>query len=153
MEKITKIGKKGLDLIKKWEGFRSKPYLCPAGVPTIGYGSTRYDNGKRVNTFDREITEKRAEELLLNTLSQFELAIDAYCRDEITQNQFDALVSLCYNIGAGNFKSSTLLKLVNNNPNDPKIRDAFMLWCYAAKIKLKGLEMRRQEEADLYFTV
>jgi lysozyme len=150
--KITKISKKGLDLIKKFEGLKLKPYLCSAGVPTIGYGNTLYENGKKVSLKDTIITEQRATELLSNSLQNLEQHVDSFCRDDINQNQFDALVSFAFNLGPYNLKSSTLLKKVNKNPNDPTIRDEFMRWTKAGGKVLKGLVERRQCEADLYFS-
>ena len=150
--KITKISKKGLDLIKKFEGLKLKPYLCSAGVPTIGYGNTLYENGKKVSLKDTIITEQRATELLSNSLQNLEQHVDSFCRDDINQNQFDALVSFAFNLGPYNLKSSTLLKKVNKNPNDPNIRDEFMRWTKAGGKVLKGLVERRKCEADLYFS-
>lgn len=149
--KIIKSSSDLLKLIKQFEGFKSKPYLCPAGVPTIGYGSTRYIDGRKVSLSDKPITELEAVELLKSTLSQYELAVDAYCRDDINQNQFDALTDFAYNLGNGNLKSSTLLKKLNANPNDPTIRDEFMKWNKADGKVLAGLTARRKAEADLYF--
>ena len=150
--KITKISKKGLDLIKKFEGLKLKPYLCSAGVPTIGYGNTLYENGKKVSLKDTIITEQRATELLSNSLQNLEQHVDSFCRDDINQNQFDALVSFAFNLGPYNLKSSTLLKKVNKNPNDPTIRNEFMRWTKAGGKVLKGLVERRKCEADLYFS-
>lgn len=151
--KITRTGPKGVNLIKEFEGFRSKPYLCPANVPTVGYGSTYYPTGKKVTLNDPEISEQYAVQLLISVLDTFEKAVDSYCRDDINQDQFDALVSFAYNLGTGNLKSSTLLKKVNANPNDPTIRDEFMKWVNGGGKKLPGLVRRRQAEADLYFGV
>jgi len=151
--KITKTGQKGLKLIKEFEGFRSKPYLCSANVPTIGYGATYYPSGKKVTLNDQPITEEYAVQLLSTMLDTFEKAVDSFCRDDINQDQFDALVSFAYNLGNGSLKSSTLLKKVNANPNDPTIRDEFMKWVNAGGKKLPGLVRRRQAEADLYFGV
>jgi lysozyme len=150
--KITKISKKGLDLIKKFEGLKLKPYLCSAGVPTIGYGNTLYENGKKVSLKDTIITEQRATELLSHSLKNLEQHVDSFCRDDINQNQFDALVSFAFNLGPYNLKSSTLLKKVNKNPNDPTIRNEFMRWTKAGGKVLKGLVERRKCEADLYFS-
>jgi len=150
--KITKIGTKGLDLIKSFEGLKLKPYLCPANVPTVGYGSTFYENDKKVKLTDPSITEQRASELLLDSLKGFERYVDSYCRDDINQNQFDALVSFCYNLGPANLKSSTLLKKANVNPNDPTIEQEFLRWNKAGGRALKGLTKRRQAESDLYFS-
>jgi lysozyme len=150
--KITKIGTKGLDLIKSFEGLKLKPYLCPANVPTVGYGSTFYENDKKVKLTDPSITEQRASELLLDSLRGFERYVDSYCRDDINQNQFDALVSFCYNLGPANLKSSTLLKKANVNPNDSTIAQEFLKWNKAGGKALKGLTKRRQAESDLYFS-
>jgi len=150
--KITKIGKKGLELIKSFEGLKLKPYLCDAGVPTIGFGNTFYENGKKVTLNDQVITEQRAVELLEYSLLKFEQYVDSYSRDDINQNQFDALVSFCYNLGPVNLKNSTLLKKVNKNPNDITIRNEFMKWNKAGGRALKGLTKRRTAEADLYFS-
>jgi len=150
--KITKIGSKGLELIKSFEGLRLKPYLCSAGVPTIGYGNTFYENKKKVTLKDPAITEERAVELLAWSLSGFEQYVDSYCIDIISQNQFDALVSFCYNVGPANLKSSTLLKKVNANPNDPTIRAEFLKWNKGGGRVLAGLTRRRTAEADLYFS-
>jgi lysozyme len=150
--KITKIGTKGLDLIKSFEGLKLKPYLCPAKVPTVGYGSTFYENDKKVKLTDPSITEQRASELLLDSLKGFERYVDSYCRDDINQNQFDALVSFCYNLGPANLKSSTLLKKANVNPNDPTIAQEFLRWNKAGGRALKGLTKRRQAESNLYFS-
>ena len=150
--KITKIGPAGLKLIKLFEGFSAKPYLCPAKVPTIGYGSTRYINGIKVTLQDSPITEIQGEHLLLGTLNFYEQTVDAYCIDTLNQNQFDALVSFAYNVGPANLKMSTLLKKVNNNINDPSIKNEFMKWVKGGGKKLPGLVKRREAEATLYFS-
>ena len=149
--KITRVSTVGIELIKSFEGFSSKPYLCPAKVPTIGYGNTFYPNGKKVTMADKPITEKQATEFLAATLLTFEKYVDTYCIDTITQNQFDALVSFCYNLGPANLKSSTLLKKVNKNANDETIRAEFMKWVKAGGKTLQGLVRRREAEANLYF--
>ncbi len=149
--KITKISENGINLIKSFEGFSSKPYLCPAKICTIGYGATFYPNGKKVTMKDPPITEKIGTELLESMLVKFEQYVDSYCVDTVNQNQFDALVSFCYNLGPNNLKSSTLLKKVNANPNDPTIEAEFMKWVKAGGRTLKGLVRRREAEAKLYF--
>lgn len=150
--KITKISTKGLELIKKYEGFSSKPYLCPAKVPTIGYGSTYYEDGSKVKLTDSPITQERATLLLESLLVSFEKAVDSYCIDTINQSQFDALCSFAYNCGVGNLKSSTLLKKVNVNPDNPTIKDEFLKWTKGGGKSIPGLIRRRTEEAQLYFS-
>jgi len=149
--KITKVSNNLIELIKKFEGFSKIPYLCPANVPTIGYGSTRYANGVKVTLKDNPITELQAIELLKDTLKQYELAVDSYCRDDINQNQFDALVDFAYNCGNANLKSSTLLKKVNANPNDITIGLEFAKWNKGGGKILNGLVKRRAAESELYF--
>lgn len=150
--KVTKASQKGLDLIKRFEGLKLKPYQCPAGIPTIGYGNTYYPSGAKVKLTDPAITKEKAEELLKFLLTSYEKGVDSFCRDDINQNQFDALTSFAYNVGVGNLQKSTLIKKVNRNPNDPTIRAEFMKWNKAGGKVLLGLTRRRQAEADLYFS-
>lgn len=147
------LSKNGLQMLKNFEGFRSKPYLCPAGIPTIGYGSTHYDNGIPVSLGDNSITESNAATLLLRSLIKYEVAVVSETQFVgINQNQFDALVLFAYNLGIGSLKGSTLIKKIRSNPSDPTIRDEFMKWVHIAGGKtLPGLVARRKAEADLYF--
>lgn len=148
--KVNQSSAKGINLIKKYEGLSLKPYKCPAGIPTIGYGATYYASGIKVKLTDKPITEHQASVMLIMMLKHYEIAVDSYTRDDITQGQFDALVSFAYNCGLGNLKSSTLLKKVNANPNDPTIRQEFLKWNKGGGKILAGLTKRRTEEADLY---
>ena len=150
--KITKLSQKGVDLIKQFEGLSLVPYTCAGGINTIGFGSTYYPNGKKVTLKDSKITPQQAEELLKNTLSTYEKAVDSFCRDDISQPQFDALVSFAYNLGTGALQKSTLIKKVNANPKDVTIADEFLKWNKANGTVLKGLTKRRQAEANLYFS-
>jgi lysozyme len=150
--KATKLSLKGFELIKRFEGLQLKPYKCPAGIPTIGYGNTYYPNGKKVTLQDEPITQSIADKLLESLLPPYERAVDSFCRDDINQNQFDALVSFAYNLGIGNLQKSTLLKKVNANPKDVTIADEFLKWNKSNGSVLKGLTLRRQAEADLYFS-
>lgn len=150
--KATQTSPKGKDLIKKYEGFRAKPYICPAGVPTIGYGATYYPDGRKVTLKDSAISEVFATNLLETMLSPYEKAVDSFCRDDISQNQFDALVSFAYNLGTNALKNSTLLKKINANPSDQTIRNEFLKWVNAGGKRLEGLVKRRTEEANLYFS-
>lgn len=150
--KIVKLSQKGLELIKQFEGLSLKPYLCPAGIPTLGFGNTYYPNGTKVKLTDPPITKEKAEELLKFLLVSYEKAVDSFCRDDISQSQFDALCSFAYNVGNGNLQKSTLIKKVNANPSDPSIRLEFMKWNKAAGKVLPGLTKRRKAESDLYFS-
>lgn len=150
--KITKLSQKGLELIKQFEGLSLTPYVCAGGINTIGYGNTYYTNGKKVTLQDKPITKEQAEELLKFSLSTYEKAVDSFCRDDISQSQFDALVSFAYNLGTGALQKSTLIKKVNANPKDVTIADEFMKWNKANGKVLVGLTKRRQAEANHYFS-
>ena len=147
-----RTSQKGVNLIKKYEGFRSSPYLCPAGVPTIGYGATYYPNGQKVTMNDCDISENEAEMLLRKMLTRYEDGVERYVQRQINQNQFDALVCFAYNVGLGALKGSTLLREVNQNPNDTDIAYQFSRWNKAGGRALAGLTKRRKDEADLYFS-
>jgi len=147
-----RLNQTGYDLIKTFEGLSLKPYKCSAGVPTIGYGNTYYENGVKVQMSDTPITKQRAEELLKHSADRYALKVANLLKKPVTQNQFNALVSFAYNVGSGALASSTLLKLVNINPNDAMISKEFLKWTKAGGVKNKGLENRRIKESALYFT-
>ena len=140
-----KTSNKGIDLIKKHEGFRSKAYRCSANVLTIGFGHTLNVKPTDVITLDE------AEYFLRQDVEFAEKEVNRHNLD-INQNQFDALVSFVFNLGVGNFARSTLLRKIKSNPNDPTIRKEFERWIYAGGKVLNGLVRRRKEEAELYFT-
>lgn len=140
-----KTGKEGLNLIRISEGLKLTAYRCPAGVLTIGYGHTR---GVRLGQI---ITKKVAERYLFEDARDCEYAINRLVKSDINQNQFDALVDFVFNLGEGNFAKSTLLKLINANPNDPKIKTELEKWKHSGKQVLAGLEKRRVAESYLYF--
>lgn len=146
-----KLGSKGLELIKSFEGFYSKPYLDPIGIPTIGYGATYYPNKKKVTMKDKPLTEKEASDLLKEMMTTYENDVKRLVKIELNQNQFDALVSFTYNLGSTNLGKSTLLKKVNANPCDKTIKDEFLKWNKAGGKVLNGLTRRRNAEAELYF--
>lgn len=148
---MLKVSQIGISIIKKFEGCSLKPYLCPANIPTIGYGSTYYADGKPVSVLDKPISQQQAEELLINTLQSYVEAVNYLIKQPLNQFQFDSLVSFCYNVGIGNFKTSTLRKLVNLNPNDKQIEKEFLKWNRGGGKVLQGLTARRQYEADTYF--
>ena len=146
-----KLGSKGIELIKSFEGFYSKPYLDPIGIPTIGYGATYYPNKKKVTMKDKPLTEKEASDLLRVMMTTYENDVKRLVKRELNQNQFDALVSFTYNLGGANLGKSTLLKKVNANPCDKTIKDEFLKWNKAGGKVLNGLTRRRNAEAELYF--
>jgi len=146
------LDNKGYLLITKHEGLSLKPYLCPAKIPTIGYGNTYYPDGKRVTLLDKDITKQEAFDMFKEVANRFAKRVDTLVTSNLNQNQFNALVSFAYNVGTGNFSSSTLLKKVNRNPDDLTIKDEFLRWNKAGGKVLNGLTYRRNEEAILYFS-
>ena len=145
-----KISNNGLSLIKQFEGFSSSPYLCPAGVPTIGYGSTYYEDGTKVTLKDKPITEERATQLLEFIANKtFSENINKVVKVPLNQNQFDALVSFAYNIGNKNFNWSTLLKKLNLSDYEGASLE-FGRWNQANGKILNGLVSRRQKEKELF---
>lgn len=133
----------GINLIKKFEGCRLSAYRCPAGVWTIGYGHT-----KDVRQ-GQKITQTQAEEFLKEDLKIYEQAVDECVKVPLSQNQFDALVSFCYNCGSGALRTSTLLRLLNEG-NYSSAADQFLRWNKAGGKVLAGLSRRREEERALF---
>lgn len=144
---IKTMSAKGIAFLINEEGMVLKPYLDSVGIATIGVGCTYYENGIRVKMTDKHITKERAIQLFSNLLKTYEMAIWSNTRDDINQNQFDAMCSLCFNIGVNGFKNSTVLKRVNANPVDKRIGEAFEMW--RKPIALLG---RRRREVRLYFS-
>ena len=140
-----KTGSKGIDLIKHFEGCELEAYKCPAGVWTIGYGHIK--GVKEGMT----ITEHQAEEMLKSELNEYEGYINNLVTAELNQNQFDAMVSWVYNLGGGNLKASTLLKVLNAG-DYAGVPAQMMRWNKAGGKVLEGLTRRRQAEADLLAT-
>jgi lysozyme len=136
----------GYNELHKREGLKLKPYLDTQGVATIAMGNTYYLDGKKVTMQDKSITIREAYKLGRVTSDNFAKQVNALLTKEVTQNQFNGLVSLAYNIGINGFKTSTVLKRVNINPNDPAIKGAFMMWT-----KNKELIGRRKSEVEQYF--
>lgn len=141
-----KISQEGIDLIKRFEGFRSKPYKCPAGVWTIGYGTTR-----GVTETTKEITEAEGERMLREAVAADERRLAELLPTTLMQNQYDAICSFVYNVGVAAFRHSTLFRLVCTFPNDGKrIKAEFGRWVHAGGKRLDGLVARRAAEAELY---
>ena len=144
-----KTSQSGIDLIKQFEGFRAKPYLCSAGVPTIGYGTTVYPNGIKVKLSDQKITQQLAETFLQHHVNVIEKNVLSLVKVALKQNQFDALVSFSYNVGVGAFGDSTLLKLLNAGDIDGASKQ-FDRWNKTGGKVSNGLTRRRNAEKALF---
>ena len=141
-----KVSQECVNLVKFFEGFEGKAYLCPANVWTIGYGRTR-----NVQEGDR-ITEVQAERDLLEELEEFAEQVLNSVKVELTQNELDALTSWTYNLGVGNLNSSTLLKKLNAGDKN-SVPSEMIRWNKAAGKVLAGLTRRREAEAKLWAKV
>jgi lysozyme len=152
-----KLSENGLNIIKNFEGLRLEAYRDVAGVWTIGYGSTRYHDGKLVKPGDKLASETQADALFRNTLGQYEDAVNQHVKVPISQNQFDALVSFCYNEGTGALKESSLLVKLNEK-NYAEAASHFLAWDKITdpktgkKIVCDTLVQRRKEESRLFLS-
>lgn len=140
---MMKTSQAGIDLIKEFEGVRLAAYRCPAGVPTIGYGHT-----KGVEMGDT-VTVIEAEELLREDLEVFENGVNKLVEVPLEQHQFDALVSFAFNLGLGNLKNSTLLRLLNQGLYTDAANQ-LTRWNRAGGQVLAGLVRRRSAERRMF---
>lgn len=146
------ISNRGLNLIRHFEGMWLTAKPDPIGIPTLGYGTIVYPNGKKVQNGD-VCTVEQANDWLMIEVKQKEDAVKRLTPSVVlNQGQFDALVSFVYNVGEGSLKRSTLLKKVLINPNDPTIEREFLKFNKAGNIPFIGLTRRRMSESHLYKT-
>lgn len=141
-----KLNKEGLDFISLLEGIKLKPYKDSKGIWTIGIGSTYLENNSKVKSTTKDLTLNEVYTLFTITSKQYENAVNNFVKIPITQNQFNALFALCYNIGIDGFKTSTVLKRINLKDTQENITEGWMRW-----IKQKELISRRKKEINLYF--
>lgn len=149
------LSKNGIAIIKNFEGLRLKAYRDIAGVWTIGYGSTRYPDGKPIKPGDILTGQAQANALFENTLQQYVAAVNTQVKVPLSQNQFDALVSFTYNLGTGALQKSTLLKKLNFS-DYAGAAEQFLMWNKITdpqtgnKIVCAALSARRREERALF---
>ncbi len=157
---MNRIDAKGEKFLCDREGFSAVPYKCSAGVPTIGFGNTFYPGGRKVTMKDKPITRAYGLEIFRTVLAGFEKDVNFLVKAKLSQNQYNAVLSFTYNVGSDididtipeGLGDSTLLKLINKNPNDPAIAKEFAKWNKSGGKVVNGLISRRQLEAELYFT-
>jgi lysozyme len=146
------INEEGLGIITHFEGWSSKVYADPIGIPTIGYGSIWDKSGDRVTMAHEPISKTQGTELLQREIQHIEQAIEKLIITPLTANQFSALCSLTYNIGSGNLQSSTLRRMINRW-DYIGASDEFPKWRRAGGQILRGLVIRREREQDLFLTI
>ena len=142
---MRQVSQVGIDLIKTFEGFSCYVYTCPAGCKTIGYGHVV----KSDEDFSDGISEDAATELLKQDVTVAEHAVLRLVTVPLTDNQFNALVSFTYNLGAGSLQRSTLRRKVNREQHEA-VPAEFLRWVYGGGRKLPGLVKRRHVEAQIY---
>lgn len=138
---------KALSIIQSFESCALTAYRDIVGVLTIGWGHTGPDvwpNGA--------ITQEQADQMLLDDVTRVAKEVEAMLDVDVTDNQFDALVSFAYNVGAGALSSSTLMKRLNAGQNPADVADEFLRWDYAAGKEVAGLERRRVAERELFLS-
>lgn len=135
-------------LARRFEGFYAKPYLCPAGVATIGFGATRYEDGRPVSLADPPITKERAEQLLQHELHGCLVTVLKLCHAADTEGRIAALVDFTFNLGSGRLRASTLRRKVNAGQWD-QVPAELAKWTRGGGRVLPGLVARRKAEAAL----
>lgn len=148
---IEQLDEAGISLIQGFEGIVLHPYLDQVGIPTIGIGMTYYPStGKKVTMKDVPLTLAQVHSEFLLLVKPFELAVYSTTRDDLKQYEFNALVSLTYNIGTTGFKGSTVHRLVNQGITGEPLKEAFLMWDKADHKVLKDLVKRRTKEYQTY---
>jgi lysozyme len=145
---MREISLKGITLLKELESFRATCYKDDE-LLKIGYG-TLIDSENERKLLNKTITPEEAEDYLFDDLIPIQNQINRLVKTPLSQNEFDALVLFCYNVGLNAFKNSTLLKLLNTTPR-PNLRNEFLRWVYAGKKKCDGLVNRRTKEVNLFY--
>lgn len=139
-----KLTHDAIALIKAYEGFSAEPYICPGDIWTIGYGHTR-----GVSSYTLPITEAQAEMLLREDVRDAEKIVRAHVVVPLSNGQYGALVSFVFNVGAGNFTRSTLLKKLNAGDYMGAANELYR-WVFASGRKLRGLQRRRKAERKMF---
>lgn len=142
------INQAGLEIIKTFEGFRARQYVCPAGYPTIGYGHVV----KAGEDFTQGVSEEQAEILLKSDLAIAKQAVVRNIKVKLTENQFSSLISFVYNVGGGALQRSTLRQKLNRGEYEA-VPGELLKWIYAGGRKLPGLVKRRLAEAELFSAI
>ena len=146
-----KVSDKCINMIKHHEGFVRKPYQDPIGLWTVGVGHLIGDGKKLPKEWNKEFTDEEVDNILCEDLERFEIGIQRLTKVPLTQSQFDALVSSSFNVGLGNFQSSTLRSKLNRGDYEGASNE-FPKWRKAGGKILKGLVRRRADERNLFLS-
>lgn len=147
---MRKVNEAGIRLIEDFEGLILEPYLDAVGIPTVGYGTIKYPDGRSVSMKDKPITREQATEYLMHEVNEKASAVESMVKVPLNDNEFAALVCFAYNVGVGALSKSTLLKLLNSKTSKADVADQFLRWNKAGGKELPGLTRRRQAEKSLF---
>lgn len=142
--------KAGIELVKYFESFSSKIYICPGGYPTVGFGHVVLAN--EGDKFAKGISKDEAEEILKKDLFKAERSVLRLINIPLTDGQFDALVSFVFNVGGGALQRSTLRMKLNRGEDKEEVAQEFLRWIYAGGRKLRGLIRRRMAEKEMFLS-
>jgi lysozyme len=146
---ITLAEQVAMELMRRFEGFYSKPYICPAGVVTIAFGATHYLDGRRVKLTDPPVTRETGEVMLKHMVRYTYLpAVLKLCPGIDSPHRLAAIIDFCFNLGPGNLSASTLRKRINSGDWDA-VPGELRKWTRGGNKVLKGLVIRREAECQL----
>ena len=144
-----KLSAEGINLIKRFEGVRNRPYRCSAGLWTVGVGHLIGDGKSLPKDWDRTFTEEEINALLIWDLNRFERGVRMYIKVPLRQSEFDALCSFSFNLGLGTLQRSTLRQKINRNDKEGAAKE-ILRYCRAGGKIIKGLQRRREAEYKMF---
>ena len=144
-----KLSVEGLNLIKRFEGVRNRPYRCSAGLYTVGVGHLIGDGKSLPESWNRTFTEEEINALLIRDLSRFERGVGMYIKVSLRQHEYDALCSFAFNLGLGTLQRSTLRQKINRNDKEGAAKE-ILKYCRAGGKIIKGLQKRREAEYQMF---
>jgi lysozyme len=147
---MRSVSDAGVNLIISFEGLKLSPYPDAVGIPTIGYGTIMYPDGRKVSLNDPEITQAEATEYLQHQMNLKASAVEGMVTVDLNDNEFAALVCFAYNVGVGGLHGSTLLTMLNAGQDRTAVADQFLRWNKAGGREIPGLTRRRQAERSLF---
>ena len=144
-----KLSAEGINLIKRFEGVRNRPYRCSAGLWTVGVGHLIGDGKSLPESWNRTFTEEEINALLVRDLSRFERGVGMYIKVPLRQHEYDALCSFAFNLGLGTLQRSTLRQKINRNDKEGAAKE-ILKYCRAGGKIIKGLQRRREAEYQMF---
>ena len=144
-----KLSIEGLNLIKRFEGVRNRPYRCSAGLWTVGVGHLIGDGKSLPESWNRTFTKEEIDALLIRDISRFERGVRMYIKVPLRQSEFDALCSFSFNLGLGTLQRSTLRQKINRYDKEGAAKE-ILKYCRAGGKIIKGLQRRREAEYQMF---